>query len=202
MTAIPNLFRVALYGPVDPLPPSARRFLITGPSGAGKSTLRAVVGESLHVPSVDIDSFYHGPNWTMRATFEHDVDQFTSGPSWAIEWLYSQMKPLLLSRADVLVWLDHNRWTVAQRVVRRTVRRRLRNESLWNGNVEPPLRTFLTNPDHIIRWSWRTHSQRGKEALVVADSDESPFVVRLCGQSEVDAWIRGPLTALASATTD
>lgn len=81
-----------------------------------------------------------------------------------MEWQYSQVRPLLLSRADTLVWLNHGRWTVTQRVVRRTLRRRIRHVELWNGNYEPVLYTIFTDRDHVIRWSWRTHRQREREA--------------------------------------
>ena len=145
-----------LLGHLNPLPPTTRRILVTGASGSGKSTLRETISEALHLPSVEIDSLHHGPQWTQRPTFAADVDRFTSGPAWVVEWQYSEVKPLLLDRADALVWLDHGRWTVTQRVVRRTLRRRLRRTELWNGNYEPPLRTIFTDPDHIIRWSCGT----------------------------------------------
>jgi len=186
-----------LLGPEDPLPLTTRRILITGPSGAGKSTLRETISETLHLPTVEIDSLHHGPNWSSRPTFAAEVDQFTSGPSWVIEWQYARVRPLLLSRADTLVWLNHNRWTVTQRVVHRTVRRRMHHVELWNGNYEPPLRTLFTDRDHIIRWSWRTHRQRERDALAVARQPSGPVVVRLVGQAQVDAWVRGPLRALA-----
>jgi adenylate kinase family enzyme len=114
-----------MLGPQDPLPPTTRRILVTGSSGAGKSTLREIVSTTLHLPTVEIDSLHHGPNWTPRPTFAADVDHFTSGPCWVIEWQYRQVRPMLLERADTLVWLDHSRWTVTHRVVRRTLRRRI-----------------------------------------------------------------------------
>lgn len=187
----------ALFGPLDRLPPTTRRILVTGSSGAGKSTLRETISTILHLPTVEIDSLHHGPNWTPSPTFAADVDHFTSRPSWVIEWQYSQVRPLLLDRADTLVWLDHSRWTVTHRVVRRTLRRRVRRIELWNGNHEPPLRTIFTNRDHIVRWSWRTHRKRQREALDVAHRAGGPRVVRLTGQTQVDTWIRGPLQQLA-----
>ena len=187
-----------MCGPLDQLPPTTRRILITGASGAGKSTLREAISDTLQLPTVEIDSLYHGPDWSPRPTFVADVDQFASGPSWVIEWQYSQVRALILSRADILVWLDHSRWTVTQRVVRRTLQRRIRRIELWNGNYEPPLRTIFTDRDHIIRWSWRTHRKRGHEALAVAGQRNGPIVVRLSGQAEVDAWVRGPLRMLAA----
>ena len=187
-----------LCGPVDLLPATTRRILVTGASGAGKSALRQKIGDTLRLPTVEIDALYHGPNWSPRPTFVADVDEFTSGPGWVVEWQYSSVRPLLLSRADVLVWLDHGRWTVTHRVVRRTVGRRLHHVELWNGNYEPPLRTIFTDRDHIVRWSWRTYAERRGEALAVARQPSgNPIVVRLAGQAEVDAWVRGPLGDLA-----
>lgn len=187
-----------LLGPLDPLPPTTRRILVTGSSGAGKSTLRETISTTLHLPTVEIDSLHHGPNWTPRPTFAADVDHFTSGPSWVVEWQYSQVRALLLARADTLIWLDHSRWTVTHRVMRRTLRRRIHRIELWNGNHEPPLRTIFTDRDHIIRWSWRTHRKRRREALDVAHRTGGPLVVRLAGQDQVDTWVQGPLRHLAS----
>lgn len=152
------------------------------------------------IPTVEIDSLYHGPGWTVRPSFVADVDEFSSGPAWVTEWQYSQVKPLLLGRADALIWLDHSRWTVTQRIARRTLRRRLRRIELWNGNFEPPLRTIFTDPDHIIRWSWRTHRLRGREAMTIAWQPDGPLVVRLAGQAQVEVWQRGPLRLLATAS--
>jgi hypothetical protein len=52
--------------------------------------------------------------------------------------------------------------------VRRTLRRRLGRIELWSGNLEPSLRTFFTDRDHIVRWSMRTfglHPGRVRAAL-------------------------------------
>ncbi|OAN42335.1 MULTISPECIES: hypothetical protein [Mycobacteriaceae] len=193
---------LTLLGPLDPLPSTTRRILVTGSSGAGKSTLRETISTTLHLPTVEIDSLHHGPHWTPRQTFAADVDDFTSGPSWVVEWQYSQVRAMLLDRADVLVWLDHSRWTVTHRVVRRTLRRRIRRIELWNGNHEPPLRTIFTDREHIIRWSWRTHRKRRCEALDVAHGVGGPLVVRLAGQHQVDTWVRGPLAKLAAHKPD
>ena len=89
-----------------------------------------------------------------------------------------------------LIWLDLPFLRVAlPRVIRRTVRRRRRRQELWNGNVEPPLVTFFTDPEHIVRWAWSTrHTYR--ERVPRADAEhENLVVVRLRSQREVDAWL-------------
>jgi adenylate kinase family enzyme len=184
-------------GPGDPLAPSTARLLVTGASGAGKSTLRQTISDILGLPTVEMDSLFHGPGWTQRPSFVTDVDRFTAGPRWVTEWQYTLVRAMLVERADTLVWLDHSRATVMRRVVRRTLHRRIHRVELWNGNQEPPLSTIFTDPEHIIRWSWTTYHKQRRLADDVARQPDGPVVVRLRGQAEVDAWIRGPLRTLA-----
>ena len=190
---------MVLRGPDDPLLPTTRRILVTGASGAGKTTLCQTISNVLALPTVELDALHHGPGWTARPSFLADVEQFVAAPEWVTEWQYGQARPLLLQRADTLIWLDHNRFTVTHRVVRRTLHRRIHRTELWNGNREPGLHTIFTDPEHIIRWSWTTHEKRRREALAIASRRDGPIVVRLGGQPQVNRWIRGPLRALAAA---
>ncbi len=188
-----------MLGPADPLSCPIHRIGVAGPSGVGKTTLCRVISARLGVPTVEVDSLYHGPEWTRRPEFEADVDRFTSGPEWVIEWGYNAVKSMLNERMDLLIWLDHPRWTVVRRVVSRTVVRRLRREELWNGNLEGPLWTFFTDPEHIVRWSWRVYGEYSAKIaeLLAGPAGERLTVVRLSGQREVDAWLAGPFTAAA-----
>jgi hypothetical protein len=87
------------------------------------------------------------------------------------------------------------------RVARRTVDRRVHRTVLWNGNTEPPFRTFLTDRDHIVRWAWRTHSQTRERVAAALAARPELTVVRLRSPAEVAGWLdrlsRG--TAPASA---
>ena len=184
-------------GATDPLPRRPERVLIAGTSGAGKTTLARAVAEVLGCPSVELDALHHGPNWTKRPQFEADVHRLVAGARWVSEWQYAAMRDVLLARADVLVWLDLPRPVVMARVVRRTLRRRIRREVLWNGNVEPPLRTFLTDRDHIVRWAWRTHARTRDRVTAAAANRPDLVVVRLTSRAQVSAWGDGPLRASA-----
>ena len=182
-----------LLGPEDELPHRPRRVLVAGTSGAGKTTLAGRVAEVLDVPHVEIDALFHGPGWTPRPSFEQDVHRFSAGPGWVTEWQYDSVRALLLERADLLVWLDLPEPLVMAQVVRRTAVRRLRRQVLWNGNVEPPLRTFFTDPEHVVRWAWT--SRRATAARVSALVRQRPEVpvVRLRSHGEARRWLRGPL---------
>jgi adenylate kinase family enzyme len=181
-----------LLGPSDPLPHAPRRVLLAGPSGSGKSTLARRIGDAIGAPHVELDALHHGPGWVPRETFADEVRVFSAGPSWVTEWQYAAVRDLLAERADLMVWLDHPRALAMTRVIRRTVRRRLRRERLWNGNVEPPLWTFFTDSEHIVRWAWRGHGRQAERMrrLLVASR---LAIVRLRGQAQVDAWLAGPL---------
>ena len=181
-----------------PLPVPPRRILIAGTSGSGKTTLAAALSARLGIPHTDIDGLFHGPGWVPRPEFTTDVAAFAAGDEWVTEWQYSAVRPLLLARADLLVWLDLTRQAVMSQIVPRTLRRRLHRVELWNGNVEPPLWTVLSNRDHIVRWAWRTHPKTAARVRTVLASPDPPVVVHLRNRREVHGWLDGPVAAVAA----
>ncbi|MFD7654621.1 AAA family ATPase [Actinosynnema sp. NPDC059797] len=154
---------------------------------------------ALGLSRVELDSLFHGPQWTPRPEFLDDVRRFAGGDAWVTEWQYTAARPLLLERADTLVWLDHPRHVVMRRVAVRTAVRRFRRQELWNGNVEPPLRTVFTDPEHLLRWAWRSHRRTGERVreVLAGGYGHRLVVVRLRGQRQVDQWRSGPLRRAA-----
>ena len=182
----------------DPLPARPRRIVVAGTSGAGKTTVAVSLSGRLGIPHTDIDGLYHGPGWVPRPEFADDVAALVAGEEWVTEWQYSAVRPLLLARADLLVWLDLTRAVVMRQIVPRTLRRRLRRVELWNGNVEPPLWTILSRRDHILRWAWRTHPKTPARIQQVLASADPPAVVRLRTRREIHAWLDGPVARHAA----
>ena len=177
----------------DRIPGCPRRILVAGTSGSGKTTLAARVGELLQLPHVEIDALFHGPGWRPRSEFEDDVHRFVAEPAWVTEWQYSQVRAVLAARAELLVWLDLSRWRVMEQVVRRTLRRRLRRQELWHANVEPPLWTIFTDPEHIVRWAWSTHAKTAERVGALQEQRPDLDVVRLKTRSAVEDWVNGAL---------
>ena len=182
-----------MLGAHDPLRHRPNRILVAGVTGSGKSTLARRIAAALKNDYVEIDSLYHGPYWTPRPEFVAEVDAFTRSPRWSIEWQYPSVRMLLADRADTVVWLDHATVVSLVRVIRRTIRRSRTREILWNGNIEAPLRSFFTDPDHIVRWALKT--RRAYRALVPALEHSHPRlqIVRLRSQRDVERWLDGPL---------
>jgi adenylate kinase family enzyme len=179
---------VPLLGPDDDLPSRPKRVLVAGTSGSGKSTLARQIATALQIPYVELDALHHGPGWVPRPDFVADVHAFAATDSWVTEWQYTAVRTLLAERAEVIVWLDLPTAVVMQRVVVRTLRRRLRREVLWNGNTEPPLRAVFTDPDHIVRWAWKTRHATAERVAAVLEERPELVVVRLRTATEVERW--------------
>ncbi|WP_245565455.1 AAA family ATPase [Nocardioides insulae] len=165
------------------------RILVAGVSGCGKSTLARRIASRQGLPYVELDALFHGPDWTKRPSFEADVASFSATEDWVTEWQYDTARPVLLARATTLVWLDLPTARTMWQVTRRTVERRLRRTELWNGNREGPLRTILTDDEHIIRWAWRTrHKYRDVPAQLAATAPHVELV-HLRSHAAAQAWL-------------
>ncbi|MDE0546355.1 AAA family ATPase [Microbacterium sp. C7(2022)] len=168
--------------------------LVAGVSGVGKTTLARRIAQVIDAPHTEIDALYHGPGWVPRAQFLDDVRTFVAAESWTTEWQYASARPVLTEAADLMVWLDLPFATVTlPRVVRRTVRRRVKREVLWNGNIERPFRTIFTDREHIVRWAFATRNKY-RERIPALEVDQPQLtVVRLQSPREVESWVTGPL---------
>lgn len=169
--------------------PPPRRILVAGASGAGKTTLARRLADAAGLPYQEIDALYHGPDWTPRPSFVEEVDAFTAQPGWVTEWQYEPVRARLAERAQLLVFLDYSRARVMRQVMARTVRRRLRREELWNGNVEPPFHTIFSDPEHIVRWAWRTHGTRAALVADAAAANPGLEIVRLRHPRATEDWL-------------
>ena len=168
-----------------------RRIAVIGTaSGTGKTTVGRALADRLGVPFVELDALHHGPDWTeatpdeLRARVEPIVDT----DAWVIDGAYrGKLGDLVLERADVIVWLDLPLRVWLPRLLRRTTRRTVTREELWNGNRES-LRDALGGRDALIPYAIRMHfSRRRRYPTELAQFT----VVRLRTQAEVDAFVRG-----------
>lgn len=166
-----------------------QRILIAGVSGVGKSTLAARVAAGTGIQYTEIDALFHGPGWMRREQFEADVATLVAGSSWITEWQYRSARHLLVARADTLVWLDLPTAVTLLRVIRRTIRRSVTREILWNGNVEPGLWHAVSNRVGIIRWAYSTRRKYRSSVPATASEHTGLRVVRLGSQREVDRWV-------------
>jgi len=139
-----------------------RRISLVGVPGSGKTSVGRRLAASLDVPFIELDSIFHQPEWAElpRPEFRQRVAEAVAGDAWVVDGNYSAVQDLAWQRADTVVWLDLPRRTVTQRVIRRTVRRVVTRERLWNNNREPISNLYRLDPEKsIIAWTWVKHPE-------------------------------------------
>ena len=113
--------------------------VISSASGNGKTTLGRALALRLDVPFVELDSLVHGPGWAETPDDELRalVEPILGSDGWVIDGTYwRKIGRIVLDAADTVVWLDLPLRVWFLRLLRRTGRRWVGREPLWNNNRE------------------------------------------------------------------
>ena len=172
------------------------RIAVAGVSGSGKTTLARRISDRLGFPYVELDALHHGPDWTPRPEFVDDVRALVARPEWVSEFQYAAAKPLILDRVDVIVWLDIPTMLTMWQVTCRTLIRRMRRTELWNGNVEPPLRSIFTDPDHIVLWAWKSRNELRQNLTDQLAAHPDVGLIRLRSHRVARSWLASMAEAI------
>lgn len=171
-----------------------QRISIVGCSGSGKTHLARRLATRLGCPHIELDAIFHQPGWQPlpRAEFRARVEAALQAPRWIVEGAYSTVRPLTLSRADTVIWLDLPRPVVMRQVIARTLGRLLLRKTLWNGNRERLRNLLSLDPERsIILWTWTRHAvYRARFAAEQRDpANDGVRFIRLGSRAELDAWL-------------
>ena len=168
-----------------------RRVMIVGTSGSGKTTLARAVSARLGIPHTELDALRWQESWTPTETgiMREKVASVVKNEAWVIDGNYSKVQPLILARADTLIWLDYGRIVGLSRLLRRTLRRVLTRESLWGGCRET-WKTTLSR-DSILLWAWTTHPKNRVKYARLSQSPEAAHVrfVHLQTPAQTAVWL-------------
>jgi adenylate kinase family enzyme len=162
--------------------------VIASASGSGKTTLGRAVAERLGVPFLELDALVHGPHWveTPNAELRAQVEPVVRSDGWVIDNPYERkLGTLVLDAADTVVWLDLPARVWLWRLARRTTRRLVRRERLWNGNRES-LRNAFWGRESLFVFALLTHRTRRRQWPTTLAAYP---VVRLRSQAAVDTWL-------------
>lgn len=176
--------------------PGMNRVVVVGSSGSGKTTLAVEIARCLDLPHLEMDSVVHAEGWnsTPDAEFRRIMSQFTSQDRWVVDGNYTShgISEVVWPSADTFVWSDPPKRVVMSRVIRRTLRRMIAGEELWNGLREPLSNLYKTDPyENIIVWAWtRYESTRAKFEKAMTDGTwEHATVYRLQTRQEVSRFL-------------
>jgi hypothetical protein len=167
----------------------ARRIWVKGGSGAGKTTLARELARRLGLAHVELDALHHDPGWTpapaplLQARVRAALND---ARGWVVDGNYdSKLGPLVLDRAELIVWLDLPLQIKLARLARRTFGRWWTGEELWNGNRESLAAAFWGG-DALFPWAVRSHFRHRAEWPRL---QAGPPLVRLRSAREVEAWL-------------
>ncbi|MFC2108225.1 AAA family ATPase [Candidatus Bipolaricaulota bacterium] len=142
-------------------PSPGSRINVVGTTGSGKTVTAKLLAERLGLRFIEIDALSWRPNWEMtpRDELPQLVDEATQGDRWVIDGNYSAVRMVLWPKLDTIIWLDYRFLRVFWQLLRRTVRRSITGEVLWNGCRERFRASFFSK-DSILLWCFRTYWRR------------------------------------------
>ena len=170
-----------------------RRIVVYGPSGSGKTTTAREIAERLGVTHIELDALMHvRPGWDdaspeeFQASIRAAINAAPNG--WVADGNYSVGGTILLDAADTAIWLRLPFRVVYPRLARRTIKRVLSRELLWDTNRERWRDVF--SKDSMFVWgikSWKGHFRKTRARLRSAPG--SVRIIVLKTPREVDDFL-------------
>lgn len=173
------------------------RLVVVGTCGSGKSTLARALEARWGLPRLELDAIHHLAGWRERPEAEARpmIEGFLDRHErWVVDGNYTRYRDVVWGRADTIVWLDLGRMTTVASLARRTLRRLVTREELWNGNRERWRDQLSLDPERsILLWGWARYGHYRAEYAQLMAGREWPGLrwLRLRSRGEVEGFLRG-----------
>jgi len=168
-----------------------RRVAVVGVTGSGKTTMADALSSLLGVPHVEMDALNWQRGWQPieRAEFRRRVDAATSAPAWVIDGNYREVRDLVWGRAEMLVWLDYSLALIYWRLLRRSLRRIVTREELWNGNRESVRGLFFSH-NSLLVYAARSRPELRRNISLGAQKDYPHLeLIHLTSPGKTRRWL-------------
>jgi adenylate kinase family enzyme len=176
----------------DVMPQAIQRIAVVGTSGAGKTTTARLIAERLELRHVELDALHWDAHWTMvpLPVFRERVARALAGDAWVADGNYGKARDLVWPPAQLIVWLDYGLPVIFWRLFRRSLRRSLSHEELWNGNRER-LRDQFFSRDSLFLWALQTNRRHRAEYVALLGRPEHAHLklVRLQSPAATRVWL-------------
>ncbi len=168
------------------------RVAVVGTTGSGKTTMGERLAAILGCPHIELDSLFWSPGWREadRVVFRERVSQALAGESWTVDGNYRQVRDIIWTRADTVVWLDYPLPVVMGRLVLRTFQRASSRELLWGTNRENLWEHFFSRKS-LFLWALQTHGKHRREypGFFAMPQYAHLKLVHLSSPREADDWL-------------
>jgi len=153
-----------------------QRIVIIGISGSGKTTLAQQLAQLYDLHHIELDNLFWKPNWEMSDSEEFLASvkrELAKSDSWVVDGNYTRVgAPYIWKHADTLIWLDYPLRVNLWRLWKRSWRRFLRREKLWDaGNTENLWKHFFTR-DSLFWYAIKSHPIKRKQYMQVWQSHD------------------------------
>ena len=151
-----------------------------------------LLAERLGFRCIELDALFWKPDWgqTPDDEFLPAVDDATRGDQWVLDGNYSRTRAIVWPRADTVIWLDYSFPRVFWQLLRRTIRRSVTREVLWDGCCER-FRKSVFSKDSILLWCLKTYWRRRRNYPRIFQRPEHKHVtvLRFSSPQEFDRWM-------------
>ena len=171
-----------------------KRLVVIGTTSSGKSTLAEQLANKLALDFIELDALNWGPNWTAAGdeTLRFHAEEATRAPGWVVAGNYRITRPATWARAEAIIWLDYSLWVIFWRLFRRTWKRIVFKEELWNGNREHlSTQLKLWSEESLFHWLFKTYWRRKREYPQLFTMPEHVHlkVIHFRAPQETEEWL-------------
>ena len=173
--------------------PLGQRIVVLGVTGSGKSTLARELSNIYGFNYVELDNLFWKPNWERASDeeFIEKVDQaITQSNTWVVDGNYTRAK-IIWQKADTFIWLDYPIRVNFWRLWKRTWKRFLTQEPMWDaGNKESLWRHFFTT-DSLFVWAWKSYPKKKEQYTELFGSPDYAHccMIHLRSPQETRQWL-------------
>lgn len=171
------------------------RVNVVGLSGSGKSTIARRLGDALQVQYLEMDSFFHGPNWTepKEADFRKRIADAISGDRWVLDGNYhSKTHDLKWERATTIVWVNTPFARNIYQSTSRAIQRAWTQQELWpgTGNRESFRKSFFSRQS-IVLWALTNYHRIQQRYSSIREDQAWAHIcfIELRGRRDADSFI-------------
>jgi adenylate kinase family enzyme len=170
-----------------------QRVVVIGVTGSGKTTFAKALADALDCAKIELDALQFGPNWTEPplAVFRDRVAGALTGDKWVVDGNYSKVRDIVWTKADTVIWLNYPLPVVLWRLFRRTIKRLITHEALWEYQNRESWRAQFLSRDSLFLWALKSYRKHHRTYPNAFQQPEYAHlrVIRLRSPQSADQWL-------------